>query len=263
MSAPSLSTDEASPAPFTRPSDLRTMLLIAQRGAIESLRDRMTLGFNLFFSLLFPVGMVAGIISRQAEALIAGGRTEVVGTTLAIYLLTIGLVPATGAVGVAAGQFAGEKEQGSLAPILASPASNLAIFGGKILGSVLPALAFALVAEAVYLTSLALFVGADKLSLLPTGLSLGLVALIPAVAIFAAGVASLISSRVRSFNSAQQLGGLALFPFWGGIFILTLKLQDWGNLALVATIVGLFAADILLITLAAATWRREEVLAQR
>jgi hypothetical protein len=217
MSAPSLSTDEASPAPFTRPSDLRTMLLIAQRGAIESLRDRMTLGFNLFFSLLFPVGMVAGIISRQAEALIAGGRTEVVGTTLAIYLLTIGLVPATGALG----------------------------------------------AEAVYLTSPALFGGADKLSLLPTGLSLGLVALIPAVAIFAAGVASLISSRVRSFNSAQQLGGLALFPFWGGIFILTLKLQDWGNLALVATIVGLFAADILLITLAAATWRREEVLAQR
>jgi hypothetical protein len=248
---------------FTRPSDARTLLLIAWRGALESLRDRMTLGFNLFFALVFPVGMVLAIIRWQASALIAGGREEALGATLAIYLLTIGLMPATGAVGVASGQFAGEKEQGSLAPILASPASNLAIFGGKILGSVLPALCFSLVAEGVYLTSLAVVVGADTLRLLPPGLSLALLALIPAVAVFAAGVASLISSRVRTYNSAQQLGGLALVPFWGGIFALTLKLQDWGTLALVATVIGLVIADIILIALAAATWRREEVLAQR
>jgi ABC-type Na+ efflux pump permease subunit len=237
--------------------------MIARRGALESLRDRMTLGFNLFFSLIFPVGMVVGVISRQATALLDSGKEDGLGVVLAVYLLTIGLVPATGSVGVAAGQFAGEKEQGNLAPLLASPASNLAIFGGKILGSVLPALCFALIAEGVYLASLAAVVGADKLSLMPPGLSLGLVALIPVVAVFAAAIASLISSRVRSFNAAQQLGGLALFPFWGGIFFLTLKLQEWGSLALVATIAGMLVADMLLITLAAATWRREEVLAQR
>ena len=223
----------------------------------------MTLSFNLFFALVFPIGMVLTVIRWQANTLIAQGREDALGTTLAIYLLSIGLVPATGAVGVASGQFAGEKEQGSLAPILASPASNFAIFGGKILGSVLPALFVSLIAEGIYLTSLAIVVGADKLRLLPPGLSLALLALIPAVAVFAAGIASLISSRVRTYNSAQQLGGLALFPFWGGIFALTLKLQDWGNLALVATVVGLVIADIILITLGAATWRREEVLAQR
>jgi ABC-type Na+ efflux pump permease subunit len=207
--------------------------------------------------------MVLAIVRWQANMLIAQGREEALGTTLAIYLLTIGLMPATGAVGVASGQFAGEKEQGSLAPILASPASNFAIFGGKILGSVIPALCFSLVAEGVYLTSLAVVIGPDKLRLLPPDLSLALLALIPAVAVFAAGIASLISSRVRTYNSAQQLGGLALFPFWGGIFALTLKLQDWGTPALVATVVGLVIADIILIKLAAATWRREEVLAQR
>jgi hypothetical protein len=263
MSAAPLPTSGPAPTPAARPSDARTLLLIAQRGAIESLRDRMTFGFNLFFSLIFPVIMVLAVIRAQANTFIDAGREDALGTTLAIYLLTIGLVPATGAVGVASGQFAGEMEKGNLAPILASPASNFAIFGGKILGSVAPALIFSLIAETVYLTSLAVVVGPDKLRLLPPGLSLALVALIPTVAIFAAGVASLISSRVRTFNAAQQLGGLALFPFWGGIIGLSLKLQDWGTIALIAVIVGLILADILLITLAAATWRREEVLAQR
>ncbi|MFN8511387.1 MAG: ABC transporter permease [Thermomicrobiales bacterium] len=263
MSSTPLPTTGPTPTPFNRPSDARTLLLIARRGALESLRDRMSLGFNLFFALIFPIGMVVGVISRQVDTLVAGGRTDALGTALAIYLLSIGLVPATGAVGVASGQFAGEMEKGNLAPLLASPASNFAIFGGKILGSVLPAFLFSIVAEIVYLTSLAIVVGPDKLRLLPPGLSLALLALIPAVAIFAAGVASLISSRVRTFNTAQQLGGLALFPFWGGIFVLSLKLQDWGNLALIAVILGLVLADILLITIAAATWRREEVLAQR
>jgi hypothetical protein len=263
MSAAPLPTNGPAPTPYARPSDARTLLLIAQRGAIESLRDRMTLGFNLFFSLAFPIGMVLAVVRPQANTLINGGRLDALGSALALYLLSIGLAPATAAVGVASGQFAGELEKGNLAPILASPASNFAIFGGKIVGSVVPALLFSLVAELVYLTSLAIVVGPDKLRTLPPGLSIALVALIPVVAVFAAGVASLISSRVRTFNAAQQLSGLALFPFWGGIVVLSLKLQDWGTIAVIAVIVGLILADILLITLAAATWRREEVLAQR
>ena len=246
-----------------RPDDLHILWLIARRGALESLRDRLTLGFNLFFVLVFPIGMVLSVIRWQVAAVIDAGRADMLGTTLVVYVLTVGLLPATGAVGIASGQFAGEKEQGSLAPILASPASNFAIFGGKILGSILPALGFALVAEVVYLSSLAIVHGADKVRLLPVGLALALLALVPAVAIFAATVASLISSRVRTFNTAQQIGGLALVPFWAGVFGLTLKVQDWGPWVFVGIVAGLFAVDAALIALAAATWRREEVLAQR
>ena len=148
-------------------------------------------------------------------------------------------------------------------PLFPDGRRGVSIFGGKILGSILPALGFSIVAEVVYLTSLAIVVGADKVRLLPVGLSLALLALVPAVAIFAATVASLISSRVRTYNTAQQIGGLALVPFWAGVFGLTLKVQDWGPWAFVGIVVGLFAVDAALIALAAATWRREEVLAQR
>ena len=247
----------------TRPSDLHALWLIARRGALESLRDRLTLGFNLFFVFVLPVGMVLSVVRWQVNAAVAAGNEAAIGTTLAVFFLSVGLLPATGAVGIASGQFAGEKEQGSLAPILASPASNFAIFGGKIMGSVLPAMCFAIVAEAVYFASLAAVVGVDTLRQLPLALSLTLLALVPAVAVFAATIASLISSRVRTYNAAQQIGGLALIPFWGGVFALTLRLQDWGVQALVAAVIGLVVIDAVLIALAAATWRREEVLAQR
>lgn len=246
-----------------RPREWRSLWLIARRGALESLRDRMTLFMSLFFALVFPTIMVLTIIRMQVAGALADGHEGALGKTLAIYLLTLGLLPTSGAVGVASGQFAGEKEQGSLAPLLASPASNGAIFGGKILGSILPVLLFALAAEITYLGVLALVTGADTLRLLPPALSLVMIALVPAVALFAATVASLISSRVRTYNTAQQLGGLVLLPFWGLIFGLTLKLQDWGTGGLVAVVLGLFFIDAALVTLAAATWRREEVLANR
>lgn len=247
----------------TPPGELRAMLLIARRGATESLRDRMTLLMSLFFALAFPVFMVLLAIRPAATSAAGDGQGGVLGSLLAVYLLMVGLLPGSAAVGIAAGQFAGEKEQGSLTPLLASPASNLAIFGGKVLGAVLPAILFSIVAEGAYLGTLAISVGAGTLRLLPPALSLAMLALVPAVALFAATVASLISSRVRTFNAAQQLGGLVLLPVWGALFGLAFKLTDWGPGALVAAVVGLLAADVALALLAAATWRREEVLAQR
>ena len=80
---------------------------------------------------------------------------------------------------------------------------------------------------------------------------------------FAASVASLISSRVRTFNAAQQIGGLVLMPVWGVVFGVAAKLADWGPVGMISTLVGLLVLDVLLTTLAAATWRREEVLAHR
>jgi ABC-2 type transport system permease protein len=249
------------PATRARPGEFRTLWLIARRAALESLRDRMTLTLSLVFAIVLPVAWVLTAVRAQAAGGVASGQAAGLGRALAISLLSVGLLPATGAVGVASGQFAGEKEQGSLAPLLASPASNLAIFGGKILGSILPALLFALVAEATYLGSVALVLGPEALRRLPLGLALTMLALVPASALFAATVASLVSSRVRTFNTAQQITGLVLLPFWAALFGLTLGLRSWGGGALLAVVLGLLTLDAALVALAAATWRREEVLA--
>jgi ABC-2 type transport system permease protein len=213
--------------------------------------------------LVFPIFMVVTVIRPLALGAAGDGQAETLARVLTFYLLVVGLLPSSAAVGIAAGQFAGEKEQGSLTPLLASPASNLAIFGGKTLGAIIPAILFSVIAEAAYVIGLATVVGLAPLRLVSPSLAVAMLALVPAAALFAASVASLISSRVRTYNNAQQLAGLVLLPFWGALFGLAFKLPDWGPWALVAAVVVLLAIDVALTLLAAATWRREEALAQR
>lgn len=247
--------------PRRLPPTSRVMLLIARRGALEALRDRMTLAMNLFFAFVFPVFLVVSTILPMVDSNISGHESTLT-SVLAVYLLIIGLMPSTAAVGIASGQFAGEKEQGNLTPLLASPASNLAIFGGKVVGAIVPSIIFAIVAELTYVLSVILLAGTHTLGLLSVGLALPMVALVPATSLFAATVASLISSRVRTFNTAMQVSGLVLFPLWGAIIGLGYKLQDWGSLALIVFAVVLFTIDIVLTYFAATTWSREEVLAK-
>ena len=89
-----------------------------------------------------------------------------------------------------------------------------------------------------------------------------MVALVPLVTCFAATVSSLISSRVRTYNAAQQLGGLVLMPVWGIVVTLAADLLDWGPVGLLGAVLGLLLVDVALTVVAAATWRREEVLSQ-
>jgi ABC-type Na+ efflux pump permease subunit len=238
------------------PNPARAVLLIARRGAIESLRDRSTASMGVFFSLILPVVLVLTTIRPSAH------DKGLAGATLAAYLLIVGLLPSSAAVGSAAGQFAGEFEQGSLTPLLATPVSNAAIFGGKVLGAVLPAMLFAVVAVASYLAMLAVTVS-NGVGRLPVPLTIAMLAFVPVVAVFAASVASLISSRVRTYNTAQQLAGFALTPLWGAVGILAFIARDWSPWLLAAVVAALVAVDIVLVLLAAATWRREEVLARR
>ncbi len=243
---------------FAPPSDLRLLLLIARRSALESLRDRMTLIMSLFFSLAFPIFLLLTVLRPQV-----GSHDTNAEAGIAIFFLIIGLMPTTSAVGIASGQFAGEKEQGNLTPLLASPASNVAIYGGKVLGSIIPGMLFSIVAECVYVGGLAVLFGVDTVRLLPAALSFTMLALVPIVALFAATVASLISSRVRTFNTAQQVGGLVLLPLWAIVFGSAVKLQSWGVLPLVGLVVLLLAIDVGLTVVSATTWRREEVLAKQ
>jgi ABC-type transport system involved in multi-copper enzyme maturation permease subunit len=240
------------------PGDLHTTWLIARRAALEALQDRLSLIMGFGFAVLVPILLVI----VEVRSFDAGGANgdPVFAAALAFNLLVVGLLPTVSAVGVAAGQFAGEKERGILTPLLASPASNVAIFGGKVLGAILPAQAYSTVAELVYIVGLVVALGPAEVALLPVPLSLTMVALVPLVTCFAAIVSSLISSRVRTFNAAQQLGGLFLMPVWGIVIGLAANLTDWGPAGLLGAVLGLLVVNLALTLLAASTWRREEVL---
>jgi hypothetical protein len=59
------------------------------------------------------------------------------------------------------------------------------------------------------------------------------------------------------------MSGLVLLPIMFAFFALAVKMQHWGPFALFAGVAAILAADVALVILSAATWRREEVLAKR
>jgi len=246
---------------YAAPSAGRAAWLIARRAALESLRDRASLGLNLFFAFLLPLLVVVTALRPQALAVAKPDDLTALSTVMTVYLLVVALIPSSGAINVAAGVFAGEKEKGNLAPLLAAPSSNGAIFGGKVLGAVAPALLYAVLAVVVYLLGVIVFIGASFLPLMPAASAVTMLALAPLVAVLGASVAAVASSKVRTYNAAQMLTSLLLFPFMGVLFAVAFKLPGWGAGvgAVVVTVVA--ALDVLVVVVGARTWRRDEVMA--
>jgi ABC-2 type transport system ATP-binding protein len=245
-------------ASTTPPGDVTALWAIARRAAVESLNDRLTRLMNLVFALVVPIGLVSLVLRPLLRV-----DSSLMPDQLTFYLLVIGMMPAVGAVGIAAGQFAGERERGVLTPLLAAPASNLAIFGGKVLGSILPPLGYSVIALLVYLACIGVVLGPGALETLPVDLSVTMVLLLATVTCLAAILGTLVSSRVRTYNAAQQVAGILLIPVWAAMFGLAFRLDQWGTAGLVAAVGGTLILDVVLLTIAARTWRREEVLSQR
>ncbi len=247
-------------ATYKKASTLHITWLIARRQMHEAIRDRSTLIMSGMFLILQTVLVLISVGPALQDHTIVGLQRA--GFLMAFYLLFVGLMPATPAIGIASGVFAGDKERGCLTPLLVTPASNTAILAGKVLGAVLPALAYAAIGILIYFAEIALLFGPDKLALLPIGLSILIVLLIPGIVLFGAALASVISSRVRTFQSAQNFSSLILVVLWIGLFGLIFLQSILGLWAFALAVVGVYLVAILFIVLSAITWRREEVMAR-
>ncbi len=241
---------------------LRIAWVIARRHIKESLRNRSTYvmaGFYLLLPLALVLFTLQPILSQPADS--PAGRQA--GGTMAVYLLMAGLLPCTWSVGIAAGAFAAEKEQGSLVPLLATPASNNSIFAGKVIGAVLPSLTLAAVGVFGYLTEIALLFGPDTLRLMPPLLAALILALLPGVSLLGAGISSMISARVNTEQVANQYGSIILTLIWLALFLVVLRVLAWGIWPFAIAVVAVFVIAVALVVVSAATWRREEVMARQ
>jgi ABC-2 type transport system permease protein len=255
------------PRPFRRANPLNVIRVIAWRHIKESLRNRSTYVMCAFYMLL-PLGLVLFTlrpvylqVGRMAGARQASASAEAASLT-AVYLLMAGVLPCTWSVGIASGAFAAEKEQGSLVPLLATPASNASIFAGKVLGSVLPALALAVAGVVAYMIELALAIGPRALAATVSPLAGLILLLLPATSLLGAGLSSMISARVRTEQIANQYGSLILTFLWLGLFVVVLRVAAWGLPIFAAAVAAVYVLACALIVLSAATWRREEVMAR-
>ncbi|HET8846227.1 MAG TPA: hypothetical protein VFN35_32495 [Ktedonobacteraceae bacterium] len=236
----------------------RIIWLIARLQMKEAMRGRTTVT-TLVFSLVLLTGMVWFTLGSIVDVPHPGSFA---GTIIAFYLTYVGLLNSQRSIGVAAGVFAGDKERGSLVPLLVTPASNVALFVGKLLGAVLPALLFTIISVVIYFAELVLFFQLHVLTLVPVLLSVLILLLTVAFTLFGAIVASVISSRVSTFQSAQTYSSLLTTGLWIGFFVLVFTATSWGLWIFSLAVAGIFVLDVVLLFFSAATWQREEVMAK-
>jgi ABC-2 type transport system permease protein len=125
------------------------------------------------------------------------------------WIIPVALTPA-----VAADSFVGERERFSLEPLLATPVGTGELLAGKLAASVLPAAAGTWLGVLVFwaMTLLSRSTLYPRVLVADGDWLFSVLVVAPLIALFTAGVAALISTRVSGYRVAYQLNGLIVLP---------------------------------------------------
>ena len=207
----------------------------------------------LLVSVLFPTVVV--FAGRNGGRGIPAAQLPVLLPAFAFfYLILAGFIPTS----IASYSIVGEKVEQSL-----EPTTDGEILLGKGISAFLPPIAAIWGGSAVFMVLIDLVTrGTLGYNFFPNwNAGIVLFLMVPLAAIMSVEWNVIISSRVSDVRVAMQLGALVVLPF-GGIYVSgelnLISLGDASNLLIIAGI--LLVVDVLLLYVARATFRREEIL---
>jgi uncharacterized membrane protein SpoIIM required for sporulation/ABC-type transport system involved in multi-copper enzyme maturation permease subunit len=187
--------------------DLRMVWLVAGRELRDQIRDWRILSPLLVLTLAFPFLMDA--VARQAVAFFARYGTNLIADRLIPFsILIIGFFPITISLVVALESFVGEKERGTIEPLLSSPLQNGHLYFGKLLIGVLTPLLASYLAICFYLVMMA----RHGLHLPDIGTLILLFILTTAHAILMVSAAIVISVQSTTVRAANLLASFIVIP---------------------------------------------------
>jgi uncharacterized membrane protein SpoIIM required for sporulation/ABC-type transport system involved in multi-copper enzyme maturation permease subunit len=187
--------------------DLRYILLLSQRELRDQLRD---------WRIVLPLAILTGTFpflmkEVAAQAVIFFARF---GTTLIAYrlipfsVLIIGFFPITISLVVALESFVGEKERGTIEPLLNAPMKNWHLYGGKLIVGTIAPLTASYLSIGLYL----LMVASEGLQMPPVSTLVLLVTLTTAHAVLMVSAALVISVQSTSIRAANLLASFVIIP---------------------------------------------------
>jgi ABC-2 type transport system permease protein len=181
-------------------------------------------------------------------------------SNLPFYLLMPGIMPTL----IAAYSIAGEKKNGTLEPMLATPVRTRDILIGKTLAAVVPAVLLTWLSFGVYALLVNVYTAGifDKPILPDTLWAITLLLTGPLLAVLSVYASILVSARMSDVRAAQQVSAVLVVPIMG---LFVLQLFGWVTLSvnsLLAVSAVLLAIDLVLIKLGNAVFQREEILAR-
>ena len=239
---------------FTR-HDLRMALVVTRREVQDAFRDWRIMIPIVLLTLFFPALM--NFTAQRLVSFVEGYGAEIIANQLIPFLLlVVGFFPMSFSLVIALEAFVGEKERKSLEPLLSTPLTNLQLYLGKMMASLIPPLLAAYLGIGVYLVGLWWTIGwvATPQLFVQTILLTTLQGMI-----MVAG-AVVISSQATSVRASNLLASFIIVP-------MALLIQAeaaalfWGNHAgLWWLILALAITVLVLMRMGLSIFNREELL---
>ena len=220
----------------------------------ESMRNKMVLFGVIFLPIVLVGTSVFMITSAQG-----GNPIEQIilfNTALMYFLLLPAIIP----LAIAVYSIVGEKEQTTLEPLLATPISDIELFLGKALASVIPALIVNWISFGAFLILIRVLVGTVPLQLLTTPWLASIFGLSPLLALFSVGVTMIVSSRASDARAAYQFSSFAILPGLIPLIIYSTQKTLVDVNLIVLEVVLLIVIDIAVLFFAIKLFKREQIL---
>jgi len=229
--------------------------LVTKRELRDQFRDWRILFPLIVLTLVFPLLM--NEVARSAVEFVSRyGGTLLVDRLVPFSVLIIGFFPITISLVVALESFVGEKERGTIEPLLSTPLKDWHMYVGKLLIGVLTPLTASLVAITFYL----IIVSRQKIEMPPLSVLIQLIALTIAHAVLMVSAAIVISVQSTSVKAANLLASFIVIP----VAVLMQgesALLFWGNnQVLWLAVAGVIIVASLLIRVGLSHFQREYLL---
>lgn len=223
----------------------------------EYRRSRSIVGTMLVLPLVFLVEPAIAIF-RLSSSASASAVDKSVEATFLLLLVTPALLPAV----IAAYSVVGEREQGTLEPLLTTPVRREELLLGKALATIVPSVGIAYVIFAIIEVSARLF--ATNAAVAPALWQgphvLAEILFAPLIAGWSTWVGIGISAQASDVRVSQQLGTLATLPPIGVAALISFNVFTPSITLAVVFALVLLAADVALWRVVSAMFDRERLI---
>src|SRR5215216_1759976 len=240
---------------FPMQRNLQAIWMVARREFVDQFRDWRIVVPMLLLVSLFP--FIADDTTRQAISFMNRyGGDLILDNLIPFVVLVIGFFPLSFTLVVALESFVGEKERGTIEPLLSSPIEDTHMYMGKLLVGIATPLVFSYASIGIYLILVS-----QRNVQFPSPYMLALILLLTfAHAVLMVSSAIIISVQATSIRAANLLASFVVVPV---AFLLQGEtvLIFWGNEdVLWYAIVGVTLLATLLVRLGLSHFRREYLL---
>jgi uncharacterized membrane protein SpoIIM required for sporulation/ABC-type transport system involved in multi-copper enzyme maturation permease subunit len=235
--------------------EIRPAWFIARREVRDQFRDWRIIFPVIGLTLIFP--FIMNWTARQMLDFVSRYGATLIGERMVPFLLMIvGFFPISVSLVIALESFVGEKERGSIEPLLNTPLKDWQLYLGKLIAATVPPLVSSFLGMSVYLVGLII----NHIPWPAPGMLTQIIVLTVVQAVMMVSGAVVVSAQATSVRAANLLASFIIIP---SAFLIQWEamVMFWGNFDTLWWVVfGVLVLTVLLVRVGMAHFRREELL---